>query len=520
MDKTKIPSIVTGEVIDVAEHANYLELTSRICYYDAPNLNGDMLPYDDSTLARAETLVNMPVQARYRVNANNEPSLGGHEIVRKRDGSIEFKTQSIGVHTGVEIKKDNVVLNNGEIKELPCLFASYRIWKRYPNYIAAIKRLFDNNMLYGSWEISTYKYEYDNGIRKITDYEFFANTLLGESNPPSYGANATALSMAALNNDSQLMIAEAYSALSQDLINNNKDKEENLQMANKEKSIVAEEKKEVVTPANTEPTVSEKTYSEAKSETNVEAEKETTSVIDSAQLTDYDLRVKVNKACRDKLDKWCWVSFMFPNEKEVWCEYEGAKTELDFVKFTYEVGEDDAITVSEPEYVKLTVSIAEVNTKIATLEKDVETAKAELDIKNDAITKASEKIQELNVKISELEPFKEQVEAEKQKQIEAEIAEEKEKLKEKMLKGNLFTEAEIAEKNIADLIEARDESAINSLIADKFVASFDSQDEHNKTVNAESANETHVDNSIATASLEMDEEETDIRSFMRTILFN
>ena len=518
MDKKNIPSIVTGEVIDVAEHANYLELTSRICYYDEPNLNGDMLPYDDTTLTRAETLVNMPVQARYRVNANNEPSLGGHEMVRKRDGSIEFKTQSIGVHTSVEIKKDNVVLNNGEIKELPCLFASYRIWKRYPNYIAAIKRLFDNNMLYGSWEISTYKYEYDNGIRKITDYEFFANTLLGESNPPSYGVNATALSMATLDSDSQLMIAEA---LSQDLIdNNNDDKEDNLQMANKEKSIVAEEgKKEVVTPANTESNVSEKTSSEVKSGTNVEAEKETTSVTDSAQLTDYDLRVKVTKACRDKLDKWCWVSFMFPNEKEVWCEYEGAETELDFVKFTYEVGEDDAITVSEPEYVKLTVSIAEVNTKIATLEKDVETAKAELDIKNDAITKASDKIQELNVKISELEPFKEQVEAEKKKQIEAEIAEDKERLKAKMLKGNLFTEAEIAEDNIAKLIEARDESAINSLIADKFVASFDSKDESSKSIDTASVDEKSTNN-IATASLEMDEEETDPRSFMRTILFS
>lgn len=518
MDKKNIPSIVTGEVIDVAEHANYLELTSRICYYDEPNLNGDMLPYDDTTLTRAETLVNMPVQARYRVNANNEPSLGGHEMVRKRDGSIEFKTQSIGVHTSVEIKKDNVVLNNGEIKELPCLFASYRIWKRYPNYIAAIKRLFDNNMLYGSWEISTYKYEYDNGIRKITDYEFFANTLLGESNPPSYGVNATALSMATLDSDSQLMIAEA---LSQDLIdNNNDDKEDNLQMANKEKSIVAEEgKKEVVTPANTESNVSEKTSSEVKSETNVEAEKETTSVTDSAQLTDYDLRVKVTKACRDKLDKWCWVSFMFPNEKEVWCEYEGAETELDFVKFTYEVGEDDAITVSDPEYVKLTVSIAEVNTKIATLEKDVETVKAELDIKNDAITKASEKIQELNVKISELKPFKEQVEAEKQKQIEAEIAEDKERLKAKMLKGNLFTEAEIAEDNIAKLIEARDESAINSLIADKFVASFDSKDESPKSVDTAGVDEESTNN-IATASLETDDEETDARSFMRTILFN
>lgn len=506
-----------AEIVDVAEHSTYLELTSRICYYDAPNLNGDMLPYDDSTLERAQTLVNMPVQAKYRVNANGEASLGGHEMVRKKDGSVEFRTQSIGTHTSVEIRNDNVVLNDGEIKELPCLFATYRIWKRYPNYIDAVKRLYENNILYGSWEINTYKYEYDNGIRKITDYEFFANTLLGEANPPSYGANATALSMAQLNNQ-ELMIAEAYSALSQDLINNvkNDNKEENTEMAKKNEPSVAEDVTKVSTPTDTDTTTTatENTNSVEQKEDTAEVDNKDT-VTDSAQLTTYDLRKKITDACRAKIDKYCWVSYMFPNEKEVWCEYEGAETELDYAKFTYEVGEGDVITVSDPEYVKLTVSVAEINSKVTSLEKEIETAKAELDIKNDAITKASEKIQELNVQISELTPYKEQVEAAEQKRIEAEIAEDKERLKAKMLKGNLFTEAEIAEKNIADLIEARNESAINSLIADKFVASFD-----NKGNSGEPEVSEKVETETATASLETDEDTTDARSFMRSILLN
>ena len=516
MGNVNTPSIITGEVIEVAEHTNYLELTSRICYYDEPNLNGDMLTYDDNALEIAKSLINMPVQAKYKLSPEGEPTFSGHEMKKSRvTGEVTFGTSSVGTHTEVYIENDNVDIN-GTIKNLPCLFAKYRIWKRYKNVVAAAQRLFNLGKLYSSWEISTYQYIYDNGIRKLTDYEFLANCLLGyEYAYPSYGTSANAISMASLDDNPQLMIAEA---LSQDLIDNNDNKEDNLQMADKEKTIVAEDiKEEVVTPANTEHDVSEKKSTEGQNETSVEAGEKTTSVTDSAQLTDYDLRVKVAKACRDKLDKWCWVSFMFPNEKEVWCEYEGAETELDFVKFTYEVGDGDAITVSDPEYVKLTVSIAEINTKIETLEKDVETAKAELDIKNDAITKASEKIQELNVKISELEPFKAQVEAEKQKQIEAEIAEEKEKLKAKMLKGNLFTEAEIAEDNIAKLIEARDESAINSLIADKFVASFDSKDESVKKT--DTASDILVDG-VATASLETDEDEIDVRSFMRTILFD
>lgn len=507
-----------AEVVDVAEHSTYLELTSRICYYDAPNLNGDMLPYDDSTLGRAQTLVNMPVQAKYRVNANGEASLGGHEMVKKKDGTVEFRTQSIGTHTSVEIRNDNVVLNDGEIKELPCLFATYRIWKRYPNYIAAVKRLYENNILYGSWEINTYKYEYDNGIRKITDYEFFANTLLGEANPPSYGVNATALSMAQLDqNHQELMIAEAYSALSQDLINNikNNNKEENAKMPGENKTSVTEGETKTTTPVNTVAAAVNKNNNPVEHKENTVGENGKDAVMDFAQLTSYDLRIKITEACRNKLDKWCWVSYMFPNEREVWCEYEDSDTELDYVKFTYEVDENDVVTVSEPEYVKLTVSVSQINTKIAELEKEIETVKAELDIKNDAITKASETIQNLNTQIAELTPYKEKVKIAERDKIEKQIAAEKEALKNKLLKGNLFTEAEIAEKEIQDLIEARDVSAINSLIADKFVASFDIKENQNINTSPDTSEET----AIATANLENSDDETDIRSFMRKILF-
>lgn len=514
LDKINKSINMTAEIVDVAEHSTYLDLTSRICYYDAPNLNGDMLPYDDTTLSKAETLISMPVQAKYRVNTNGEPSLGGHEMVKKRDGTIEFKTQSIGVHTNIEIRNDNVILNNGEIKELPCLFASYRIWKRYPNYVAAIKRLFENNMLYGSWEINTYKYEYDNGIRKITDYEFFANTLLGELNPPSYGTNATALSMAQLNDDSQLLVAEA---LAQDLIDENENKEDNTVMLKRNNSDVTENVADVKTPTNTDSVANEATNASLEKQATISGEVGANeSTTQTAQLTDWDLRDRVRAACRAKLGQWCYVSYHFPLNKEVWCEYDNAESELDYVRFTYEVVDDDTITVSEPEYVKLTVSIAEVNTKISELEKKIQTVKAELDIKNDAITKASETIQTLNTQISELTPYKEQVEVAERKKIEEQITAEKEALKNKLLKGNLFTEAEIAEKEIQDLIEARDVSAINSLIADKFVASFD-VDHKNENVETVSTAETIV---TATANLESEDTETDVRSFMSKILSN
>jgi hypothetical protein len=83
---------IASKVVEIAEHTTYLELTSRICYYTEANLNNDAIVYDDTSLDKAKTLINMPVQAKYRVNANGDPTLGGHEMVKHKDGSIEFKT--------------------------------------------------------------------------------------------------------------------------------------------------------------------------------------------------------------------------------------------------------------------------------------------------------------------------------------------------------------------------------------------------------------------------------------------
>lgn len=339
-----------------------------------------------------------------------------------------------------------------------------------------------------------------------------ADTLLGyEYAYPSYGTSANAVNMAQMN-ENQLMIAEA---LSKDLIKEN-NKEEQSEMAKQNNAVVAEK-----APTNTDsPATVDNTNQSAQATTSENVGTESPSIKTTAQLTEWDLRDKIREACRAKLGKWCYVSYHFPVEKEVWCEYDGAESELDYVKFTYTVA-NDVVSVSEPTYVKLTVSIAEINTKISELNKEVETVKAELDLKNEAITKASETIQNLNTQISELTPYKEQVEVAEKKKIEEKIAAEKESLKQKLLKGNLFTEAEIADKKISDLIEARDVSAINSLIADKFVASFDVKDNAKDSVDTASATETtDVETVTATANLETEDVETDVIGFMGNILFN
>ena len=84
-----------------------------------------------------------------------------------------------------------------------------------------------------------------------------------------------------------------------------------------------------------------------------------------------------------------------------------------------------------------------------------------------------------------------------------------------MLKGGLFTEEEIAKAEIAELIEARDKTAINSLIAEKYIASFDKEE----TDVAEDTETKVEENPMpATASLETDDVNESASSFMTKFL--
>lgn len=479
------PIVMLSEIVEISEHKTYLELVSRVCYYDDYNLNKVMLPYDETTLEKAQTLVNMPVQGRYRTNAWGLPTFSGHCMTKDKDGNVSFGTQSIGTHTEVYIEDDTVVVD-GEEKTLPCLFAKYRIWKRYKNAVAAVRRLFNLGKLFSSWEINVYDEVVDeDGSKTVVDYEFLSNCLLGyEYSYPSYGENATAISIAEQNSDNcMLLVAEA---LSKDLI----------ETENIENSEVKED--------------------ENVKDENKQSEKTAEPVV--AQLTERDLRRALIDAIEKKLDEWVDAFLLFPADNEVWVHTWSAEKELDFVKFTYTVEGDD-VALSEPEDVVLTVSPREINTEVASLNTKIGEVQAQLDIKNEAVISASKTINDLNVKISDLTPYKAQVEKAEAERIEAEIAQVKEQLKQDMLKGGLFTAEEIEQPEIAELIEVRNKSAIKGLIADKYLASLDVQStEVDKSEVAESQ-----DNEVETASanLNIDEVDDDFdpRSIMRGILY-
>lgn len=203
----------SSKAIDIAENDLYLEITNRLCYYDDKNLNNVMLPYkgfEESALENAKTLINMPVQAKYR-KINNMDDLGSHEMHVLPNGEVEFLTESIGTHISIEIKDDTVTTVSGDTKTLPCLFAKCRIWKRNSNMIAAVKRLYESDGgLNSSWEISTSEYEYKAGVKILKDYAFLANTFLGSTTTPAYNGTSKAISLSSLSED-ELLVAEALS---------------------------------------------------------------------------------------------------------------------------------------------------------------------------------------------------------------------------------------------------------------------------------------------------------------------
>lgn len=243
----------SSKTIELSENENYIELTNRVCYYNAPNLNNVELPYDDSSLEKAKTLINMPVVAKYTTNSSGEPTFKGHEVSYDEDGNIYFGTDNIGTHFDVYIKDDTVVTDlAGTTQTLPCLFAKYRIWKRNKNVVDAVHRLYNEGKLYSSWEIDVLSYQYNNNVKTLNDYVFLGNCLLGyEYAYPAYGQDAKAIQMS--EKESQLLVAEAFS---KDLIENksvsniNSQKKDGDKLSEKDKKVSISASEDGVVPKN------------------------------------------------------------------------------------------------------------------------------------------------------------------------------------------------------------------------------------------------------------------------------
>lgn len=512
----------SSRTIDIAEHENYLILTNRLCYYDDKNLNGVMLPYkgyEETALEFANTLINMPVLAKYK-RINNLDDLGSHEMHILPNGEVEWGTESIGTHTSVEIKEDTVTTVNGETKVLPCLFAECRIWKRNRNIVSAIKRLYESEKgLNTSWEISTTSYEYKSGTKILTEYEFIGNTCLGSTTTPAYNGTSKTLSLSALT-EQELLVAEALSIdLSENQgktfdINENQEKEENILKKDKNITLSSDENVDGVTTTE-EVSVDESVETESVSETETventedtreeKDEKKSATETETSALTEWDLRMKISYACREKVRDWCWVAYMFPEDHVVWCTYDDAKSELDYLKFTYSV-ENDEVTVSEPEKVRLTV----VPTKIDEVVSEYEKTIAE---KDELIVNASSEIAELKAQNTELSQYKEKFTQIEQEKAEAELAQKKEDLIASVVKSGQVTREEIEKSDeLQNYVNTLDKKSLMALVGERLSASISDKPENE--IETSEVKDVHVASNLNNE----DDEVTDKASIMRNFL--
>lgn len=539
--------ILESKLIEVASHKNYREATFLISVLGEPDAYNRIIP-EDVGEKYAKTIIGYPIVAKLKKNIFGEASdIGGHEVyeVKLKNGRKQKRFGTVPIGSVLDAWVEERELDDFD-EPKKCILCSTKLWSsRFPEYFKVIDKLWEKGGISSSWELTASKVEEKDGFKIYKVIEFIGNCLLGTSKIPAVKQSGILEYAEFEDYETELANALEKDIYDMDMAEADLDiktnKEENILEKDNVKDILdtpvedTAEKNEKVNSAvediaskddqkdeaenkkqddKAQKEKDEKEKEEAECKTKkkketaeVEAENEGNS--DIASLTDCDLTNKISKACREKVGcSWGYVSYWFPEDHTVWFKPENAESQLDYKLMTYEVV-DDEVTVSEPKDVKLTVAINEVNDEIASRDEKIATLTAELELKNEAVISAGEKIGKLNVEISELKPYKEKVEQAEQEKIEAEIAEEKKSLKENMLKGGLFTEEEIEQAEIAELIEARNKSAINGLIAERYIASFDKEVVENKNKSEE----------VATASLELDDvvEENPI-DFMKTFL--
>lgn len=411
-----------------------------------------------------DTLISQPVVASITVNDDGSCDFSGHNVVKvnrvDENGNVyedvKFDTSAIGVFNKVSIE----IINGVEY-----IVATAKIWKRFTDFCALIKKRISEGAIATSWEIAVEKSHIElidgKKVKVIDKGNFMGHALLNQFIPPAYESSKM-LTASKENNDEELI-----EAIKRDFsISNITNKEENKEVSNLEdtqkEGVIVENS--TVTP--TEPVVAE--------ENPVVVEPFVENTPEISALTEFDLRQALRQAIAEKLnvDRWSYyIVYHFPADKVVWTQKWDAESELDITMFTYEV-ENDVVTVSEPTEMKLTVSVAQINTTVAELNTKV-------DALTNSLVEASTKIQSLNKNIAELTPYKESFEQAEQARIEKETSAKRETLKKFAIDSKFISETELSsDETIKICIDNVDEKGLKAIIAERFVKSLDIKTEN------------------------------------------
>lgn len=458
---------------EITEHPDHYLAKFVICDF---SVNGNQVALNRETIESwMSTLVGNPLVGKLVVAPKGELDFSGHnmKVVTRKDAdgneykTAEFDTDAFGSFQSVGIEK---------IDDTDFIVASCKIWKRYPKACATILRRIESGTLNTSWEIDVLKAH--KGIvggrmaKIIDDGVFTAHCLLGANVEPAYKCSKL---LEVAETDFGLELANAYIEDTKEISNIesnekeaknlelNKDKE--TQTAQIENPTEIEQAEQTATESTTEPTTQAEpdvqtseeggeTPPPTEPETGTEPAGEPEPAPETSSLTGRDLYMKLEDAV-SKISSDYYMTDMFPEDHTIWCKKRGYMNELDYIMFPYTV-EGDEVSLGEPQNITLTVSISDVNTKIAEL--------------NNTIASLNTELQSAKEKVASLAPYKDQAEKAEAEKAAAELAQKKEDLRQYALSSKMITEAEVSEGgNYASLIENLDETGIKSVIAERCV---------------------------------------------------
>lgn len=493
--------LLSSKPIEISEYKTYKEAIFLISVLDEWDLNNRLIPKDVGEKYH-KTIIGFPIVAKLiRDKDGNPVDFRGHEmkIIQDENGNTEysFGTQPIGSVLDSWIEQREVEGYEG-LKD--CIMIKCKLWSdRYPEYFEVLDKLWAENNIKSSWELTVEKCEKTIRGKIIKVFSFLGNALLGstiDGAVPGAGVYEYAENSNDNFDTSELVLASALSSDCNKISDiKTEEQEENISVSKVKNEVAEGEVKDaqVETPvANiTETSEDKKEKKDATTEGNPDSkevsdkkEKETSS------LTMYDLREILNKAIQNVI-RYGWVSYVFPAENYCLVKDDSSDMELDYLKFTYTV-ENDEVTLGEPEKVTFTISVAEINNEIAT--------------KNEALVKANEEIQTLKAENETLISYRERCEKEDVEKAEIELTDKQNALKNYALKSGKITEAELEEEKFKTIISELKDLELKAIISDRVVASLLPKENKVETseVNKEKpkANlETSEDNNIDAISI-------------------
>ena len=419
-----------GNLIELSSDNNQdLKMKVLVCPLNQLNLNGVGISQEDTTYEEQVGLQGQPVQCKL-IEKYGQTRFGSHEAteeqVRDENGKLtkkyKFGTVSVGYHPKVYI--ENLRIDN---IPTPCIVAECVVWSRYPKVIDTIKRI--GTDLRTSWEISYNKYRIgDEGGKWISGLHWLGNCLLGVR--PAYDS-AGVLELSEESQEAQISNAlqEDINAIS---INDNNSQEGGMVVSKTARDNVAQLEE---ISGNLEQQMIENKENEKIKESE-----------DNKEKVEEDSNCKKEKAEKGEDQK-----------EEKPAKEEKAKKEEE----TKDKKEDVSKQEKEEE-TKDKKEVSELKVKIAELENTIKE-------QNEKMASLSEAVISKEAEISELKPYKAEVEKINKEKAEKEFAEKKENLKNKYLENNILSEKDFEVSEIKEAIEKLDENAIKIYVAEKII---------------------------------------------------